>query len=92
MRIEIGGAVITDEVAEVVATLQNEPDIRKMYIEALDEVAWTLVSNTMVTADDDDSDQVDARTMSMLRALQLMRRDILTIATPPDVDTHAASL
>lgn len=28
----------------------------------------------------------DARTLSRLRALQTIRRDILTLASPPDVD------
>ena len=81
MRIEAAGAQITDAVIEVLDTLQNQPELRDAYIETIDEVSRSVILD--LTASDTES---DARTLSRLRALQMIRRDILTLATPPDVD------
>lgn len=81
MRIETAGAQITDAVVEVLDTLQNQPELRDAYIGTIDEVSRSVILD--LTAADDEN---DARTLSRLRALQMIRRDILTLASPPDVD------
>lgn len=81
MRIEAAGAQITDAVIEVLDTLQNQPELRDAYIETIDEVSRSVILD--LTATDTES---DARTLSRLRALQMIRRDILMLASPPDVD------
>ncbi len=81
MRIEAAGAQITDAVIEVLDTLQNQPELRDAYIETIDEVSRSVILDLTVT-----DTESDARTLSRLRALQMIRRDILTLATPPDVD------
>ena len=84
MRIEAAGAQITDAVIEVLDTLQNQPELRDAYIETIDEVSRSAILD--LTAADDES---AARTLSRLRALQMIRRDILTLASPPDVGIEA---
>lgn len=81
MRIEAAGAQITDAVIEVLDTLQNQPELRDAYIGTIDEVSRSVILD--LTATDTES---DARTLSRLRALQMIRRDILTLASPPDAD------
>lgn len=81
MRIEIGGAQVTDAVVEVLDTLQNQPEIVRSYLQVIDSVSRTIIL--------DISDEDDTEAMSRLRALQMIRRDIVTIATPPDVDDEA---
>lgn len=81
MRIEIGGAQVTDAVVEVLDTLQNQPEIVRSYLQVIDSVSRTIIL--------DISDEDDTEAMSRLRALQMIRRDIVTLATPPDVDDEA---
>ena len=81
MRIEAAGAQITDAVIEVLDTLQNQPELRDAYIKTIDEVSRSVILD--LTATDNES---DSRTLSRLRALQMIRRDILTLASAPDVD------
>lgn len=81
MRIEVAGAQITTAVVEVLDTLQNQPEIARAYIDTIDELTRMAILD--ITADDDER---DTATMSRLRALQMIRSDISTLATPPDVD------
>lgn len=81
MRLEVAGAQITDAVVEVLDTLQNQPDVAKLYVETIDTIMRYLIDGT------DTSDyNIDSETMERLRVMQMIRRDILAIATPPDVD------
>ncbi len=80
MRIEVAGAQITDSVVEVIDTLQNEPEVAKAYVEAIDEVTRAAILD--ISGDD----EADTKIMSRLRALQMIRRDLTTLASPPDVD------
>ena len=80
MRIEVAGAQITDSVVEVLDTLQNEPEVAKAYVEAIDEVTRAAILD--ISGDD----EADTKVMSRLRALQMIRRDLMTLAAPPDVD------
>lgn len=80
MRIEIAGAQITDAVVETLDTLQNQPELTQLYIETLDVVTRSVILD--ISGDDAE----DSATLSRLRALQMMRRDILSLAMPPDVD------
>lgn len=80
MRIEIAGAQITDAVAETLDTLQNQPELTRLYIETLDVVTRSVI------LDLSGDDMEDSATLSRLRALQMIRRDILSLAMPPDVD------
>ena len=80
MRIEIAGAQITDAVVETLETLQNDRDVAQLYIDTLDR----LTRSVILDLSDDDTE--DFSTLSRLRALQMMRRDIVALAMPPDVD------
>jgi hypothetical protein len=84
MRIEVAGAQITDAVVDVLDTLQNDRDIVDMYVRTLDELTRSVILD--ITATDDES---DTSTMSKLRVLQMIRRDLMTLAAPPDVDDPA---
>lgn len=84
MRIEIAGAQITDAVVEVLDTLQNNRDITEVYLQTLDEVTRSVILD-LSGADD----EADTQTLSRLRALQMIRRDLLTLAMPPDADDPA---
>lgn len=80
MRVEISGAQITDMVVEVIEDLQTNPELAKMYIDTLDELTRTVILNI------DGMEDNDSVTLERIRVLQMLRRDILKIATPPDVD------
>ena len=84
MRIEVAGAQVTDDVVDVLDTLQNHRDVVDMYVRTLDELTRSVILD--VTAADDES---DTSAMSKLRVLQMIRRDLTTLATPPDVDDPA---
>ena len=75
MRIEIAGAQITNAVVDVLETLQTTPDITHMYTDNIDALCRRLLL---------DFDGAD--TLAQLRTLQMIRRDILTLASPPDAD------
>lgn len=83
MRIEVAGAQITDAVVETLDTLQNQPELTQLYIETLDIVTRSVILD--ISGDETE----DSATLSRLRALQMMRRDILSLAMPPDVDDPA---
>ena len=83
MRIEVAGAQITDAVVDVLDTLQNHRDVVDMYVRTLDELTRCVILDLTV---DDESDTAE---MSKLRVLQMIRRDLTTLATPPDVDDPA---
>ena len=80
MRIEVAGAQITDTVVDVLETLQTQQDVAKLYLDTLDEVT------RMVILDISGVDEEDTKVLGRLRTLQMIRRDIATLATPPDVD------
>ncbi|OKY84234.1 MAG: hypothetical protein BHV69_09395 [Bacteroidales bacterium 52_46] len=84
MRLEVAGAQITDAIVDVLDTLQNQPDIAKTYTRTIDEVT-RLVILDLSTVDE----QADAEVINRLRALQMIRRDIVTLSSPPDVDLPA---
>ena len=91
MRVEIAGAQITDAVVETLDTLQSQPELTQLYIETLDVVTRSVILD--ISGDDTQ----DSATLSRLRALQMIRRDILSLAMPPDAegpenDTPTASL
>ncbi|MDE6243768.1 MAG: hypothetical protein K2M14_07145 [Muribaculaceae bacterium] len=83
MRIEIAGAQITDAVVEVLDTLQNQNDLTNIYISTLDELT------RLVILDISGDETQDSPTLARLRALQMIRKDLLTLSTPPDVDEPA---
>jgi len=83
VRIEIAGAQITDAVVETLDTLQNQPELTQLYIETLDVVTRSVILD--ISGDDTQ----DSATLSRLRALQMIRRDLLSLAMPPDVDDSA---
>lgn len=83
MRIEIGGAQVTDSVVDVLDTLQNQPEIIKSYLQVIDTITRLIILD--ISGDEED----DIEAMSRLRALQMIRRDIKTLATPPDADDPA---
>ena len=78
MRLEVGGAQITEGVAEVMETLQTQPEILKAYRRTV-----SVLSRMLILSPDDDD---DVETMAHLRALQMMIRDLETIANPPGAD------
>lgn len=84
MRIEIAGAQITDEVVEVLDTLQNQTELTSEYLQVLDEVTRAVILDISGV-----DEEADSRTLSRLRVLQMIRRDIITLSMPPDVDDPA---
>ena len=84
MRVEIAGAQITDAVVEVLDTLQNQTELTSGYLQTLDELTRSVILD-LSGADE----EADSRTLSRLRALQMIRRDIITLSMPPDVDDPA---
>ena len=80
MRIEIAGAQITDAVVEVLDTLQNEAGVLQSYIDTLDR----LTRSEILNMPEDNPD--DSATLPRLRILQMIRRDLLSLAMPPDAD------
>ena len=83
MRIEIAGAQITDAIVEVLDTLQNQRDLTNIYISTIDELTRLVILDTS-----GDEDQ-DSPTLAHLRALQMIRKDLLTLSAPPDADDPA---
>lgn len=79
MRLEAAGAQITSAVVEVIESLQTDPELRDNYIETIDAIARAMIL-------DDETDRDDSETMEQLRTLHQIRRDILTLASPPDLD------
>lgn len=77
---EIGGAQVTDSVIDVLDTLQNQPEIVKTYINVIDEITRSSILD--ISGDEED----DVAIMARLRALQMMRRDIASLSSPPDLD------
>ncbi len=84
MRIEVAGAQITDAVVEVLDTLQNQTALTSEYLQVLDEVTRAVILDISGV-----DEEADSRTLSRLRALQMIRRDIITLSMPPDVDDPA---
>lgn len=84
MRIEIAGAQITDAVVEVLDTLQNQTELTSEYLQVLDEVTRAVILDISGV-----DEEADSRTLSRLRALQMIRRDIITLSMSPDVDDPA---
>ena len=78
MRLEVAGAQITEDVVDVIETLQTQPEILKAYRRTVSILSHKLI----LTPDDDD----DVETIAHLRALQMMIRDFETIANPPGAD------
>ena len=84
MRIEVAGAQITDAVVEVLDTLQNQTELTREYLQVLDEVTRAVILDISGV-----DEEADSRTLSRLRVLQMIRRDIITLSMPPDVDDPA---
>lgn len=66
---------------EILETLQTQPEITKVYLQTLDEVTRSVILD--ISGLDDESDKL---TLSRLRALQMIRRDIETLAMSPEID------
>ena len=84
MRLEVAGAQITDAVVDVLDTLQNQPDIAETYTRTIDEVTRLVILDLSTV-----NEEADTEVMNRLRALQMLRRDIVTLSSPPDVDLPA---
>lgn len=81
MRMEIGGAQLTEGLIAVLETLQNSRAVKRMYVETIDRLCRRIL------LDIDGADEgSDAETLGTLRVLQMIRRDIETLADPPGVD------
>lgn len=81
MRLEVGGAQITESMVEIIETLQTQPEVTRVYLQTLDEVTRSVILDTSGL-----NDESDIRTLSSLRALQMIRRDIITFAISPEID------
>ena len=86
MRIEIAGAQITDAVVEVLDTLQNQTELTSEYLQILDEQSIRHVLRRLDISGNDE--EADSRILSRLRALQMIRRDLLALAMPFDIDNQ----
>lgn len=81
MRMEIAGAQITDAVVDVIETLQTSSEITGTYLAVIDELTRMVILDLNVA-----DDEQDTITLSRLRTLQMIRRDLAVLASPPDVD------
>lgn len=81
MRLEVGGAQITESMVEVLETLQTQQEVTRIYLQTLDEVTRSVILD--ISGLDDES---DALTLSRLRALQMIRRDLVTLSISPEID------
>ena len=81
MRVEIGGIQITDRIVEVLECLQNDSELKKMYVRVLDEVTRGVILDLSV-----EDPECDREVLCRLRTLQMIRRDLLTLSLPPDAD------
>lgn len=84
MRIEIAGAQVTTAMVDVLDTLQNDRALTSELIAALDSVTRTVILD-LTTIEPD----ADSKVLSTLRSLQLIRRHLLTLSSPPDADDPA---
>lgn len=83
MRIEVAGAQITTAVIDVIETLQTNTALSDLYARVLNELTNRLI------LDSDELDASDASALEHLRVLQMIRRDLGTLASPPDADDRA---
>lgn len=81
MRIVVAGAEITDAVVDTLDSLQNDPDIARQYTNTLDELTRAVILDL-----DGDDAEADSATLSRLRVLQMIHRDIGILSAPPDAD------
>lgn len=81
MRAVIAGAEITSAMVDVIETLQTGPSVVKSYLSLIEELAAKLCQGISTT--DKEHDDVIFR---KLHTLQLLRRDILTLSNPPDLN------
>lgn len=83
MRLEVAGAQITDTVVEVLENLQTTPDLVQLYGRVLNDITRDLIlGETTLGLEDGDGSSL----MERLRVLQMIRRDLSTLAMPPDAD------
>lgn len=83
MKVDIAGAKLTGAVVEVIEALQRNEGLASLYAETLDDVTRLMI------LDIDGLDDHDDHVLSRIRVLQLIRRDLLAIATPPDLGEPA---
>lgn len=81
MRITVAGAEITDAVAEVLDTLQNNTELSTTYLQELDRLTRDVILDISGVDEENDSE-----ILHRLRTLQMIRRDIATLSMPPDAD------
>ena len=79
MTTEVAGALITDEIAKVIETLQCDQFTLKHYIETIDDITRTVIEHC-------DSISESSHAIERLKTLQLIRRDFLTLAVPIEPD------
>lgn len=80
MRMEIAGAQVTAAMVDVIEELQTNTELLKLYTDTLDDLTRKVV------LDIDGIDENDSAVLGIIRVLQMIRRDIITLANPPDAD------
>ena len=80
MRIEVGGAQITESVADLLEDIQNGTAYTAEIYSGIDTILRHIVL---------DLDLDDTESMRLIRILQFIRRDYQILATPPDLDDPA---
>lgn len=80
MRMEIAGAQVTAAMVDVIEELQTNTELLKLYTDTLDDLTRKVV------LDIDGIDENDSAVLGIIRVLQMIRRDIITMANPPDAD------
>ena len=80
MRIEVGGAQITESVADLLEDIQNDADYTAEIYSGID----TLVRHIVL-----DLDLADSESMRLIRVLQFVRRDYQILSNPPELDDPA---
>lgn len=80
MLIEVAGAEITSAMIEVIETLQTDTQYTRLLVNTIEDLARRLSLDTDLIDGEDDS-----RVLAQIRVLQMIRRDLLTLASPPDI-------
>lgn len=77
MRIEVGGAQVTESVAELIETVQTDSAYLKEITEGIARLSQLVAL---------DADLSDAEGMQLMRVLQTIMRDYQCLATPPELE------
>lgn len=71
-KVNVNGAIVTAEAAEVIKNLQDNDDVRDMYLNALDRISDFLLI---------DGEAESPFALDVLRVVAMLKRDIKVLAS-----------